>query len=144
MEDTKPDKNIDYACDVETDIIEEDVTPFTLGIETIGGESLPVIERYTTIPVSRVLTFTTAVDNQTAVTINLVQGEGAMAADNVSLGTFNLTDIPPAPRGVPQLSVKFDINANGVINITAKDLITGKEVAKLMSITPEHFTNVKG
>jgi molecular chaperone DnaK len=112
---------------VESDIVLLDVTPLTLGIETLGGVREPIIERNTTIPSSKDKTFTTAADNQTAVTINVVQGERPMVADNVSLGSFNLTDIPPAPRGVPQINVKFDIDANGIINVTAKDLGTGKD-----------------
>jgi len=112
---------------VESDIVLLDVTPLTLGIETLGGVREPIIERNTTIPTSKDKTFTTAADNQTAVTINVVQGERPMVADNVSLGSFNLTDIPPAPRGVPQVNVKFDIDANGIINVTAKDLGTGKD-----------------
>jgi len=115
------------AGDVESDIVLLDVTPLTLGIETLGGVREPIIERNTTIPTSKDKTFTTAADNQTAVTINVVQGERPMVADNVSLGSFNLTDIPPAPRGVPQVNVKFDIDANGIINVTAKDLGTGKD-----------------
>jgi len=115
------------AGDVESDIVLLDVTPLTLGIETLGGVREPIIERNTTIPTSKDKTFTTAADSQTAVTINVVQGERPMVADNVSLGNFNLTDIPPAPRGVPQVNVKFDIDANGIINVTAKDLGTGKD-----------------
>ena len=115
------------AGDVESDIVLLDVTPLTLGIETLGGVREAVIERNTTIPTSKDKTFTTAADSQTAVTINVVQGERPMVADNVSLGSFNLTDIPPAPRGVPQINVKFDIDANGIINVTAKDLGTGKD-----------------
>jgi len=115
------------AGDVESDIVLLDVTPLTLGIETLGGVREPIIERNTTIPTSKDKTFTTAADSQTAVTINVVQGERPMVADNVSLGSFNLTDIPPAPRGVPQVNVKFDIDANGIINVTAKDLGTGKD-----------------
>ena len=115
------------AGDVESDIVLLDVTPLTLGIETLGGVREPIIERNTTIPTSKDKTFTTAADSQTAVTINVVQGERPMVADNVSLGSFNLTDIPPAPRGVPQINVKFDIDANGIINVTAKDLGTGKD-----------------
>jgi len=116
------------AGDVESDIVLLDVTPLTLGIETLGGVREPIIERNTTIPTSKDKTsFTTAADNQTAVTINVVQGERPMVADNVSLGSFNLTDVPPAPRGVPQINVKFDIDANGIINVTAKDLGTGKD-----------------
>ncbi|MFB5598282.1 MAG: molecular chaperone DnaK, partial [Nitrosopumilaceae archaeon] len=115
------------AGDVTSDIVLLDVTPLTLGIETLGGVREPLIERNTTIPTSKSKVFTTAADNQTAVTIHVVQGERPMAADNVSLGSFNLTDIPPAPRGVPQIEVKFDIDANGIINVTAKDLGTKKE-----------------
>ena len=115
------------AGDVASDIVLLDVTPLTLGIETLGGVREPLIERNTTIPTSKGKVFTTAADNQTAVTIHVVQGERPMAADNVSLGSFNLTDIPPAPRGVPQIEVKFDIDANGIINVTAKDLGTQKE-----------------
>jgi molecular chaperone DnaK len=115
------------AGDVESDIVLLDVTPLTLGIETLGGVREPIIERNTTIPTSKDKTFTTAADSQTAVTINVVQGERPMVADNVSLGTFNLTDIPPAPRGVPQINVKFDIDANGILNVTAKDMGTGKD-----------------
>jgi len=115
------------AGDVESDIVLLDVTPLTLGIETLGGVREPIIERNTTIPTSKDKTFTTAADSQTAVTINVVQGERPMVADYVSLGSFNLTDIPPAPRGVPLINVIFDIDANGIINETAKDLGTGKD-----------------
>ncbi len=115
------------AGDVTSDIVLLDVTPLTLGIETMGGVREPLIERNTTIPTSKSKVFTTAADNQTAVTIHVVQGERPMANDNVSLGSFNLTDLPPAPRGVPQIEVKFDIDANGIINVTAKDLGTQKE-----------------
>jgi molecular chaperone DnaK len=115
------------AGDVTSDIVLLDVTPLTLGIETLGGVREPLIERNTTIPTSKSKIFTTAADNQTAVTIHVVQGERPMAADNVSLGSFNLTGIPPAPRGIPQIEVKFDIDANGIINVTAKDLGTQKE-----------------
>ena len=115
------------AGDVTSDIVLLDVTPLTLGIETLGGVREPLIERNTTIPTSKSKIFTTAADNQTAVTIHVVQGERPMAADCISLGSFNLTDIPPAPRGVPQIEVKFDIDANGIINVTAKDLGTKKE-----------------
>ncbi|GFN42310.1 MAG: chaperone protein DnaK, partial [Marine Group I thaumarchaeote] len=113
--------------DVTSDIVLLDVTPLTLGIETLGGVREPLIERNTTIPTSKNKVFTTAADNQTTVTIHVVQGERPMAADNVSLGSFNLTDVPPAPRSVPQIDVKFDIDANGIINVTAKDLGTQKE-----------------
>ncbi|NWJ29311.1 molecular chaperone DnaK [Marine Group I thaumarchaeote] len=115
------------AGDVTSDIVLLDVTPLTLGIETLGGVREPLIERNTTIPTSKSKVFTTAADNQTAVTIHVVQGERPMTSDNVSLGSFNLTDVPPAPRGVPQIDVKFDIDANGIINVTAKDLGTQKE-----------------
>ncbi len=115
------------AGDVTSDIVLLDVTPLTLGIETLGGIREPLIERNTTIPTSKNKVFTTAADNQTAVTIHVVQGERPMATDNVSLGSFNLTDLPPAPRGVPQIDVKFDIDANGIINVTATDLGTQKE-----------------
>lgn len=115
------------AGDVTSDIVLLDVTPLTLGIETLGGVREPLIERNTTIPTSKSKVFTTAADNQTAVTIHVVQGERPMATDNVSLGSFNLTDLPPAPRGVPQIDVKFDIDANGILNVTATDLGTKKE-----------------
>lgn len=115
------------AGDVQTDIVLLDVTPLTLGIETLGGVREPLIERNTTIPTSKSKVFTTAADNQTSVTIHVVQGERPMAADNVSLGSFNLTELPPAPRGVPQIEVKFDIDTNGIINVAAKDLGTKKE-----------------
>jgi len=115
------------AGDVTSDIVLLDVTPLTLGIETLGGVREPLIERNTTIPTSKSKVFTTAADSQTAVTIHVVQGERPMAADNVSLGSFNLTDLPPAPRGVPQIDVKFDIDANGILNVTATDLGTKKE-----------------
>ena len=115
------------AGEVTSDIVLLDVTPLTLGIETLGGVREPLIERNTTIPTSKNKVFTTAADNQTAVTIHIVQGERPMAADNVSLGSFNLTDLPPAPRGVPQIDVKFDIDANGILNVTATDLGTKKE-----------------
>lgn len=115
------------AGDVTSDIVLLDVTPLTLGIETLGGVREPLIERNTTIPTSKSKVFTTAADNQTAVTIHVVQGERPMANDNVSLGSFNLTDLPPAPRGIPQIEVKFDIDANGIINVAAKDLGTKRE-----------------
>ncbi len=109
------------------DILLLDVTPLSLGVETLGGIVEKIIERNTTIPTRRSKIFTTAADFQTAVTIHVVQGERPMAADNVSLGMFNLTGIPPAPRGVPQIEVTFDIDANGILTVTAKDLGTGKE-----------------
>ena len=109
------------------DLLLLDVTPLSLGVETLGGVSTKIIERNTTIPTKKSQIFSTAADFQTAVTINVLQGERAMAQDNVSLGTFNLTGIPPAPRGVPQIEVSFDIDADGILNVSAKDLATGKE-----------------
>lgn len=104
-----------------------DVTPLSLGVETLGGVSTGIIERNTTIPTKRSQIFSTAADFQTAVTIHVLQGERTMAKDNVSLGMFNLTGIPPAPRGVPQIEVTFDIDADGMLHVSAKDLGTGKE-----------------
>ena len=115
------------AGDVSTDILLVDVTPLTMGVEVLGGLKEPLIERNTTIPTKKSKVFTTAADYQTAVTIHIVQGERPMAADGVSLGMFNLSGIPPAPRGVPQIEVAFDIDANGILNSTAKDLATQKE-----------------
>ena len=111
-----------------SDIVLLDVTPLSLGVETLGAVLSKVIERNTTIPVKQSQTFTTAADSQTAVTIHVLQGERTMAKDNISLGQFNLTGIPPAPRGVPQIEVTFDINADGVLNVSAKDLGTGKQM----------------
>jgi len=108
------------------DIVLLDVTPLSLGVETLGGVMTKLIERNTTIPTSKKEVFSTAADNQTEVTIHVLQGEREMAADNRSLGRFNLTGIPPAPRGVPQIEVTFDIDANGILNVSAKDLATGK------------------
>jgi molecular chaperone DnaK len=109
------------------DLLLLDVTPLSLGVETMGGVMTKVIEKNTTIPTKRSQVFTTAADFQTAVTIHVLQGERAMSADNVSLGMFNLVDLPPAPRSVPQIEVTFDIDANGILNVTAKDRGTGKE-----------------
>lgn len=115
------------AGDVSTDILLVDVTPLTLGVEVLGGLKEPLIERNTTIPTKKSKVFTTAADYQTAVTIHVVQGERPMASDCVSLGMFNLSGIPPAPRGVPQIEVTFDIDANGILNVAAKDMATQKE-----------------
>ena len=115
------------AGEVTSDIVLLDVTPLTLGVEVLGGLREPLIERNTTIPTTKSKIFTTAADNQTAVTVHIVQGERPMATDNVSLGSFNLSGIPPAPRGVPQIEVKFDLDANGILNVTAKDMATQKE-----------------
>ncbi|HPU69518.1 MAG TPA: molecular chaperone DnaK [Acetomicrobium flavidum] len=108
------------------DIVLVDVTPLSLGVETLGGVFTKIIERNTAIPVSKSQIFTTAADNQTRVEIHVLQGERPMAADNVSLGRFFLDGIPPAPRGVPQIEVTFNIDVNGILNVTAKDLATGK------------------
>jgi molecular chaperone DnaK len=109
------------------DVLLLDVTPLTLGVETLGGVMTPLIERNTTIPVRKGEIFSTAEDGQTAVTIHVLQGERTMAADNMVLGRFNLEGIPPAPRGMPQIEVTFDIDANGILNVTAQDKATGKE-----------------
>ncbi|MCR4401799.1 MAG: molecular chaperone DnaK [Firmicutes bacterium] len=109
------------------DVLLLDVTPLSLGIETLGGVFTKLIERNTTIPTTKKQIFSTAADNQTTVEINVLQGERPMAADNVSLGKFQLTGIPPAPRGVPQIEVAFDIDVNGIVHVSAKDLGTGRE-----------------
>ncbi len=109
------------------DVVLLDVTPLSLGIETLGGVFTKIVERNTTIPVSRQQVFTTAADNQTSTDIHVLQGEREMAQYNKTLGRFTLMDIPPAPRGIPQIEVKFDIDANGIVNVSAKDLGTGKE-----------------
>jgi chaperone protein DnaK len=110
-----------------TDVLLLDVTPLSLGIETLGGVATVLIEKNTTIPCNKKQVFSTAEDNQSAVTIHVVQGERKRAADNKSLGRFDLTDIPPAPRGMPQIEVSFDLNADGILNVSAKDLATGKQ-----------------
>ncbi|MDK2835626.1 MAG: molecular chaperone DnaK, partial [Thermosediminibacterales bacterium] len=109
------------------DVLLLDVTPLSLGIETLGGVFTKLIERNTTIPTSKSQIFSTAADNQTAVDIHVLQGERPMAADNTTLGRFQLTGIPPAPRGVPKIEVTFDIDVNGIVHVSAKDLGTGKE-----------------
>lgn len=121
-----------------TDVVLLDVTPLTLGLETLGGIRTPLIERNTTIPTSKSQVFSTAAANQTQVEINVLQGEREMAADNKSLGRFILDGIPPAPRGVPQIEVTFDIDSNGILNVTAKDKNTGKE----QKITIQNSTNL--
>ncbi len=109
------------------DVLLLDVTPLTLGIETLGGVATPVIPRNTTIPTSKSQTFSTAADNQPSVEIHVLQGERSMASDNKSLGRFILDGIPPAPRGLPQVEVAFDIDANGILNVSAQDKATGRE-----------------
>ena len=111
------------------DVLLLDVTPLTLGIETEGGVLTPLVERNTTIPAEKKKVFSTAADNQTGVTVNVFQGERPMASANRLLGEFNLEGIPPAPRGVPQIEVKFDIDQNGILNVSAKDLGTNKEAS---------------
>lgn len=109
------------------DILLLDVTPLTLGLETLGGVMTPIIERNTTIPTQKKQVFSTASDNQTAVTVRVLQGERPMAADNKEIGRFDLTDIPPSPRGLPQIEVAFDIDADGILHVSAKDMSTNKE-----------------
>lgn len=121
------------------DVLLLDVTPLSLGIETLGGVSTKLIERNTTIPTSKSQIFSTAADNQTSVEIHVLQGERQMAADNKTLGRFQLTGIPPAPRGVPQIEVKFDIDVNGIVSVSAKDMGTGK--AQSISISASGALN---
>lgn len=109
------------------DVLLLDVTPLSLGIETMGGVMTKLIEKNTTIPTRKSQVFSTADDNQSAVTIHVLQGEREMASGNKSLGRFDLSDIPPAPRGMPQIEVTFDIDANGILNVSAKDKATNKE-----------------
>ena len=111
----------------KTDILLLDVTPLTLGIETLGGVSTAMIQKNTTIPTRKSEIFSTASDNQTSVEVHVLQGERPMATDNKTLGKFHLVGIPPAPRGVPQVEVTFDIDANGIVNVSAKDVGTGRE-----------------
>jgi len=129
------------------DVLLLDVTPLTLGIETLGGVRTPLIERNTTIPTKKTQIFSTATDNQTQVEINVLQGERPMAADNKSLGRFILDGIPPAPRGVPQIEVTFDIDSNGILNVTAKDKATGKEqkivIKNATNLTEEEIEKMK-
>ncbi|MHA1115104.1 MAG: molecular chaperone DnaK [Candidatus Heimdallarchaeaceae archaeon] len=120
------------------DILLLDVTPLTLGVETLGGVMTPLIERNTTIPVTKKKVFTTAVDGQPSVEIHVLQGERTMAKDNITLGRFQLVGIPPAPRGVPQIEVSFEIDANGILKVSAKDLGTGKEQS--ITIQSSHLT----
>ena len=110
-----------------TDVLLLDVTPLTLGIETMGGVMTPLIDKNTTIPTNKSQVFSTAEDNQTAVTVHVLQGERKQASENKTLGQFNLTDIPASPRGMPQIEVSFDLDANGILNVSAKDKATNKE-----------------
>ncbi len=133
--DVNPDEAVALGASIQaavlagevTDVLLLDVTPLSLGIETLGGVATVLIEKNTTIPCNKKQTFSTAEDNQRAVTIHVVQGERKQAAQNKSLGRFDLSDIPPAPRGMPQIEVSFDLNADGILNVSAKDVATGKQ-----------------
>lgn len=133
--DVNPDEAVAMGASIQaavlagdvTDVLLLDVTPLSLGIETLGGVATMLIDKNTTIPVSKKQTFSTAEDNQSAVTIHVVQGERKQAAQNKSLGRFDLSDIPPSPRGMPQIEVSFDLNADGILNVSAKDVATGKQ-----------------
>ena len=129
------------------DVVLLDVTPLTLGVETLGGVMTPLIPRNTTIPTSKSEVFSTAQDNQTQVEIHILQGERPLARDNKSLGRFILEGIPPAPRGVPQIEVAFDIDANGILTVTAKDKATGKtqsiKITGSTGLTKEEIEKMK-
>ena len=133
--DVNPDEAVAMGASIQaavlagdvTDVLLLDVTPLSLGIETLGSVMSTLIEKNTTIPTKKTQVFSTADDNQTAVTIHVLQGERKQAASNKSLGQFNLEDIPPASRGMPQIEVAFDLDANGILNVSAKDKATGKE-----------------
>ena len=129
------------------DVLLLDVTPLSLGIETLGSVTTKLIEKNTTVPTKKSQVFSTAADNQPAVSIHVLQGEREMAPDNKTIGRFELTDIPPAPRGVPQIEVTFDLDANGILNVSAKDLGTGKEqsirITASSGLTEEEIEKMK-
>jgi molecular chaperone DnaK len=143
----KPEGGIDpmecVAVGEISDIVLLDVTPLSLGVETLGGVMTKVLAKNTTIPTKQTQTFSTAADMQTAVTIHVLQGERAMAKDNISLGRFDLTGIPPAPRGVPQIEVNFDINTDGLLKVSAKDLGTGKQMGITITASTKLSTKEK-